>query len=65
MTTENIIGLVILLQVQIILIAWLIGYKRKYHRGYTGRTGDQGEKGDQGPKGIDYKKEEDENRRSK
>jgi len=58
MTTENIIGLVILLQVQIILIAWLIGYKRKYHRGYTGRAGDQGEKGDTGPKGIDYKKED-------
>jgi len=58
MTTENIIGLVILLQVQIILIAWLIGYKRKYHRGYTGRTGDQGQKGDMGPKGIDYKKED-------
>ena len=59
MTTENIIGLLLIsFQVQIILIAWQIGYKRKYHRGYTGRTGDQGEKGDQGPKGIDHKKED-------
>ena len=59
MTTENIIGLLLIsFQVQIILIAWQIGYKRKYHRGYTGRTGDQGEKGDMGPKGIDYKKED-------
>lgn len=59
MTTENIIGLLLILQqVQIILIAWLIGYKRKYHRGYTGEKGEQGQKGDMGPKGIDYKKED-------
>jgi len=52
-----IIGLFIV-QLEIILIAWLIGYKRKYHRGYTGRAGEQGQKGDMGPKGIDYKKED-------
>ena len=58
MATENIIGLLILIQLQLLLIAWQIGYKREYHRGYTGRVGEKGEKGDMGPKGIDYKKEE-------
>jgi len=53
MATENIIGLVILLQVQLLLIAWQIGYTRE-----KGDQGPKGEKGDMGPKGIDYKKEE-------
>ena len=53
MATENIIGLLILIQLQLLLIAWQIGYTRE-----KGDQGPKGEKGDMGPKGIDYKKEE-------